>query len=162
VPTNKRPSPLVPRVGGSWGQSWHRCTHRSQVQPGTQRRLDGSGGGLERGRAPEEELGQGCGWVGERAERTASTPSFLLAPAASPHFPSLSPPPGPGRFLRPVSPFPMPPHPKHGHRGGGGVGGGQLQLSEGWRGWGSRARCPDGRVCGRGCPQMPSTRQSPL
>lgn len=53
-------------LGGSWGHSWHGYTHRSQAQPGTQWRLDGSGGGLEKGKAPKEELGQGCGWVGER------------------------------------------------------------------------------------------------
>lgn len=61
-----------------------------------------------------------------------------------------------------VFPLPQDPHPRHCHKGWGEGRGGQPQLSEGWRGWGSRARCPDGRVCGRGCPQMPSTRQSPL
>lgn len=64
--------------------------------------------------------------MGGREERIASTPSFLLAPAASPHFPSLSPPPGPGRFL-PISPFPMSSTPSMAT--GVGVGWGEASLS---------------------------------
>lgn len=64
--------------------------------------------------------------MGGREERIASTPSFLLAPAASPHFPSLPPPPVRGDFSRyplfPVSPTPS-------MATGVGVGWGEASLS---------------------------------
>lgn len=116
------------------------------------------------GRAREEGSRRGIRsmmWVGGPEERIATTTE--LPPGSS----SIStlPFPVPSPWSWEISPVTTPPvSPTSGMATGVGVGwgGGQPQLSEGWRGWGSRARCPDGRVCGRGCPQMPSTRQSPL